>query len=423
MSYSDPKLTHYIQDVCNQIKCKEVHAEIQEELRSHIDEMVDDLIEEGMPQAKAIDKAIEQMGDASLIGKQFHQRYKPRMDWSLLGMALALIGVGLLVMYSIEHSQSSGIHQTSLVLNKAVAAAIGIGIAACIFFFDYRKLQKYSYYLYFGSLFILFLSFVFRGGYINGVPRWDIGIAKINAIHLSPYLFVIALSGILVQWDWGKLDSVFKILLLMFTPSIIYLSTRDLNSLFLWTACSLIVFFASLATRKQKCIVVSSLIVGLGLIVAYIVAEQSYPSKDPSNWIYIQIKEAFSSAGWWGHGLTSAHEQLPYAHTDFTFTYFVYAFGWVGGILLCGLVTLFLLRMVRITKQVRDPFGQILTKGLIVIFVVKFMRTILMSLGLLPEFGNGLPFISHGGTEFLLQMMAVGLILSIYRRKDWVLAD
>jgi cell division protein FtsW (lipid II flippase) len=43
-----------------------------------------------------------------------------------------------------------------------------------------------------------------------------------------------------------------------------------------------------------------------------------------------------------------------------------------------------------------------------------------MTIGLTPIMGIGLPFISYSGSQLLMQMTAVGLVLSIYRRKDIV---
>ena len=40
---------------------------------------------------EAVSKAIQQMGDPYIIGRQFHQMYKPRTEWSLIGMVLTFI--------------------------------------------------------------------------------------------------------------------------------------------------------------------------------------------------------------------------------------------------------------------------------------------------------------------------------------------
>ena len=58
--------------------------------------------------------------------------------------------------------------------------------------------------------------------------------------------------------------------------------------------------------------------------------------------------------------------------------------------------------------------------GLGALFVFKFAYSIGMSLGLLPLTSVMLPFISYGGTGLLVQLAALGIIYSVYRRKDMV---
>ncbi len=104
--------------------------------------------------------------------------------------------------------------------------------------------------------------------------------------------------------------------------------------------------------------------------------------------------------------------------SDFVFAYLVYSFGWIvgGAVLLIGIVLLY--RIQRAMGQVKDRFGSLLIRGLMAVFFVPFFWSILMALGIVPIFSVSLPFISYGGTQFVLQMAVFGIILSVYRRKD-----
>jgi len=58
--------------------------------------------------------------------------------------------------------------------------------------------------------------------------------------------------------------------------------------------------------------------------------------------------------------------------------------------------------------------------GFTTVFAVQFILHILMILGLIPVMGVSLPFISYGGSQSIMNMVMVGLILSIYRRRNIV---
>jgi cell division protein FtsW (lipid II flippase) len=65
----------------------------------------------------------------------------------------------------------------------------------------------------------------------------------------------------------------------------------------------------------------------------------------------------------------------------------------------------------------RNAFGKSLAAGITAFLGVKCLWNILMNLGILPIAGFTLPLISHGNTDFLLNMVLIGLALSIYRRR------
>jgi cell division protein FtsW (lipid II flippase) len=109
---------------------------------------------------------------------------------------------------------------------------------------------------------------------------------------------------------------------------------------------------------------------------------------------------------------------IPSAHTDFIFAYITYTFGWFTAIILAVLIMVFLIRMTRIAIIVKNNYARLLVIGLATIFAVQFLWNIAMNLGFAPISGVGLPFISYGGSQLISNALAVGIILSIYRRKN-----
>ncbi len=82
------------------------------------------------------------------------------------------------------------------------------------------------------------------------------------------------------------------------------------------------------------------------------------------------------------------------------------------------LVIAFILKMIKVAKLTKNSYGKLLVSAFISILTAEFLLNIGMNLGITPIIGVGLPFISFGGSQLITNMIIVGLILSVYRRKD-----
>jgi cell division protein FtsW (lipid II flippase) len=134
---------------------------------------------------------------------------------------------------------------------------------------------------------------------------------------------------------------------------------------------------------------------------------------------YLLIKKMFSSAGWFGQ--QADKEMFPGtsdSFTDFAFVSITYYFGWIMGIILVIILSLFVARMIMVSQKVKDSYGKLLIVGGVTIFAVQLIYNIGMSLGFLPLTAMSLPFISYGQTPTLLNAGIIGIVLSVYRRKD-----
>ncbi|MGD7048654.1 FtsW/RodA/SpoVE family cell cycle protein [Rossellomorea marisflavi] len=69
------------------------------------------------------------------------------------------------------------------------------------------------------------------------------------------------------------------------------------------------------------------------------------------------------------------------------------------------------------SRSVRIHRKPVLTIGFAAVFGIQFATAILTNIGLLPPSGITMPFMSFGGTHVLADMMAAGLVLSVYRRR------
>lgn len=195
------KVQQYIDNVCSQVGFRDIHGDVSLELRSHIQEIAEEYIAQGMSENEAIDYALAQMGDADTIGKQLHKVHKPKPEWSVLLFSLLLTGFGLLAIYFIQ--RESLLTYNALLFEKSLFFSfISLVTIIGLYFFNYRKLEKYSRHLYLAALFTLIFT-VLGGIELNGNKSWLlIGPLSINFVAISPLLFTVALAGIFKTWDW-----------------------------------------------------------------------------------------------------------------------------------------------------------------------------------------------------------------------------
>ena len=92
--------------------------------------------------------------------------------------------------------------------------------------------------------------------------------------------------------------------------------------------------------------------------------------------------------------------------------------GFVGAIIVLALYLLLLLCAMRIAMRAADMFGSLIVSGIVAMLLFQIFTNIGMTVGLMPVTGITLPFFSYGGTSLLINMLAVGMILSVNIRSN-----
>jgi cell division protein FtsW (lipid II flippase) len=354
-------------------------------------------------------------------------------------------------LYAIE--KGGLVRSVSVFTNSLFWFSLGLIIAAGMYFFDYRKIKSCSWYLFWGIL-LVWLTVLLFGPEVSS--RHMLNLFGIDFVMITPFLLTIALAGIFSKWDWrqekGSLKVLFllapgkrrrkfkcragsllKAFVLLVIPCVFYLESAVISGAVLYAAVFLLLMRASGAKlwRVFLVLLVSMPLIGYTFFALFATPYRferftafMHPYRDPqgAGFLYIRLKEAIHAAGLWGQGFTLPAGMIPEVHTDFILAYVVYTFGWICGLAVLALAITLIIRMNHVAGQAGDPYGRLLVTGLAGIFAVQFFWNILMSLGLSPVFSLSLPFISYGGSQLIIQMAAVGLVLSVYRRKDMVAA-
>lgn len=109
---------------------------------------------------------------------------------------------------------------------------------------------------------------------------------------------------------------------------------------------------------------------------------------------------------------------LPEAHSDMIFDAFSEEIGFLGNLLLLALYFGLFYSFLKELTQVKDPYFRLAGIGLVSLLMVQVFVHIGVNLGILPNTGLTLPFISHGGTALMINFIELTLMFKILNYKE-----
>jgi rod shape determining protein RodA len=361
-------------------------------------------------------------------------------DWLLLTSVVALCALGTLVIWSatapVLAQQGSNPH--GYLLKQLLNIALGIVLMLVVSSLDARQLRLYAPVVYGLSVLGLLAVLTPLGSVVNGARAWiSIGagfqiepseFAKLSVIVISAMLLAdlkhgqtrptakavgltIGIAALPVLLVVAEPDLGVTIVLVLLVVGLIAVSGVRLR----WLA-GMVVVGALGVTAVAK----------LHLLKAYQVSRLTsffHPSADPrgSGYSEAQAKMAIGSGGL--HGIGLFHSQIvagdfvPEQHTDFIFAVVGNELGFIGACMVIGLLGLLLFCALRISVNAEDQFGTLVAAGIAIWFAVQTFVNIGMTVGIMPVTGLPLPFVSYGGSAMFADMIAVGLLQSVRRRR------
>jgi cell division protein FtsW len=128
--------------------------------------------------------------------------------------------------------------------------------------------------------------------------------------------------------------------------------------------------------------------------------------------------EAVVKGGWFGVGIGQADTKftgLPLAPTDSIFAVIAEETGIMGGFILVVLYSVLIWRGFVIAKNASDQLGSLMAFGLTTWIGIEALMNMAVIVGLIPFTGNALPLISAGGSNMLVTLTSIGIIMNISR--------
>lgn len=339
----------------------------------------------------------------------------------------ALTAFGLLFVYSASsiYALENFDSEFFFVKKQAVSVVLGIGGAFVGLLLNVEKLQKRTREIFFFSLILLVCTKLPGIGHqVNGAWRWvRIGPVTAQPAEITKVATILYLSSVLAgggMW-WKKALpalAVFPILLVQpdFGSSVVILA-----------AIALILFINGLPLRYFGGAILGFLpVLGLILVIAPYRLQRLVTFLDPfadplgSGFQVIQSFLAVASGGLFGKGLGNSTQKLfflPEAHTDFVVAVVGEEMGFAGVCVLLAIIGLLFFALLNILLTLENRFHLLLGTGLFALLAGNTLVNLGMVVGVLPTKGLPLPFVSAGGTSYILSMYVVGLFGQLYHRQ------
>ena len=348
-------------------------------------------------------------------------------DWLLFTVTIGLAIFGIVMIYSATRSLGTNVN----VIVQSGALVIGCALMLVTCFFDYEQLKSLIKPIYIFAVAILILVLLIGIGTNEwGAKSWiRFGPVGIQPSEIAKVCFVITFSYHLskVHDDINKPLVILGLLLHLGVLLGLIALQPDFGSAMVFVFIFICLMFT--AKISYKYIIPAGVIVGASLPLIYKYVLKDYqqgrilaffnPERDASGsgFHVIQSKIAVGSGQLWGKGYMQGIQNqmgyLPEKHTDFIFSVICEELGFIGALLVVGALFFLIYKCFKTAQKADNAFGRYICAGVGAMMLFHVFENVGMCIGLMPVTGIPLPFLSYGGTSLVVNMVAIGLVLSV----------
>lgn len=372
---------------------------------------------------------------------------KPHFDWQLLAASymLALYGVLAITIANYNPSLGSDRSLQQLIMDAnngrlqllwVVVSMVAVGLVMTIKYDIIGRLWPIIYVVD-----ILLLGLVLGTSQINGVAGWYQFLDRtFQPSELAKLALIITLSKALTRYPDKPIPNFryFVYICMHFgIPALLILLQPDIGTLMVFCVIFVALLFTSGFELRWMFLLGAIVIAAMTPVIFYLASTNNFrwlrlvafinPESDPTGSSYqiVNSKITIGSGGLYGKGAfaegTLTHlNYVPENHTDFIFSVVGETLGFVGSMVLLALYAFVIFRMLLLAYYTRDRFGQLIIIGVMSMLLFHVFENIGMCIGVMPITGIPLPFISYGGTNLVVNMAGIGLVLNVTYHKSSV---
>jgi cell division protein FtsW len=362
------------------------------------------------------------------------KRERHHVSYALLTAVLALVAIGVVMVYSASSVRSylASADPAAQGMQQAIWAVLGLTAMYLASRVDFRLLRHLAIPIYVGSIVLLALVLIPGVGVeAFGSRRWILipGVGSFQPAELAKLAIVIYLAhwldrrGIAARSFWNGLVPF----AMLVAPGFLLIALEpDMGTAGVYALTALSVFFMAGANL----VYLTAIATAIGAGAVFMISRTAYqmervqtfldPFRDPLGAGYntIQGLLALGLGGIAGQGLGASKQKflyLPAPSTDFIFAIIGEEWGLVGTLTVLALFLVVAYHGYRIAIHAPDTFSGLLAAGITTWLIVQAAINMMVVTALMPVTGIPLPFISYGGSALTINLVAVGVLLSISR--------
>lgn len=324
-----------------------------------------------------------------------------------------------------------------------ILSLIILGFVLSVPYEDFRRHRKTIYIL---NILLLLVVLSPLGHSAKGATRWiNLGPFLLQPSEFAKIFIIITFADFLTRREGhlNTLKDMIPCFIHIGVPMLLILKQPDLGTSLVFIAIMFGMLFVAGANPK----LVAGLFVGgwasaVGWVWAHFKFGLWIPLKDyqldrllvfidpwkqwhGAGYHVVQSQIAIGSGGLEGKGIYNGSQNqlnfLPEQHTDFIFSVVGEEMGFIGVTALLLLFFILLYRGIRIASQARDLYGTLLATGVVAMLTFHILINVGMVSGIMPVTGLPLPLFSYGGSSMMTNMIAIGILLNVYMRRQKIL--
>jgi len=363
----------------------------------------------------------------ALFGR-FWEFLARRIDNYLISAALAIVGIGLVTLFSASDQS------VARVTSQAASLGFALVLMWIVANIPPQQLVRAAVPLYVVGV-LLLCAVALGGTVVNGSRRWlNLGVARIQPSELMKIALPLMLAWYFQRHEAriGMRDFLVAAVLIA-VPVWLIKRQPDLGTALMIGASGFYVLFLAGLSWKVIMGMVAAAGAAAPLVWPYLRDYQQAriltfidPSRDPLGAGYhsTQASIALGSGGvvgkGWLNGTQTHLDFLPERHTDFIFAVFGEEFGLIGNAVLLVLYLLLISRAVVITMNASTLFMRLVAGAITLMFFTYAFVNMAMVSGLLPIVGVPLPLVSFGGTALVSLFIGLGILMNVQANRKLI---